>query len=87
MSKQTMRRREMERLLDLREREGRTLRELSERTGIPAGTLGWWSQRLRRESRAGCREIRVGQEGAPPQCEDSCRLAEGVAGGSSDGSH
>lgn len=40
----------MRRLLVRREREGLTLAELSRRTGIPAGTLGWWSSRLRREA-------------------------------------
>jgi hypothetical protein len=34
-------------LLARRERDGLSLRELSEETGIPFGTLSWWSWRLR----------------------------------------
>jgi hypothetical protein len=34
-------------LLARRERDGLSLRELSEATGIPFGTLSWWSWRLR----------------------------------------
>ena len=37
-------------LLARRERDGLTLRELSEETGIPFGTLSWWSWRLRHSS-------------------------------------
>ncbi|MCA8976853.1 MAG: helix-turn-helix transcriptional regulator, partial [Planctomycetes bacterium] len=36
-------------LLARRERQGLTLRELSKKTGIPFGTLSWWSWRLRQE--------------------------------------
>jgi transcriptional regulator with XRE-family HTH domain len=43
------RREQMRRLLTRREREGLTYVELGRRTGIPAGTLAWWSSRLRRE--------------------------------------
>src|SRR5688572_4452411 len=42
------RRREMERWLALREREGLTFRELASRSGISAGTLGHWAWKLRR---------------------------------------
>ena len=45
------RRREIERWLAQREREGLTFRELARRSGICAGTLGHWAWRLRRESR------------------------------------
>lgn len=41
------RRKEMAALLARRERDGLSLRELSEETGIPFGTLSWWSWRLR----------------------------------------
>jgi hypothetical protein len=34
-------------LLARRERDGLSLRALSEETGIPFGTLSWWSWRLR----------------------------------------
>lgn len=34
-------------LLVRREREGLSLRQLSEESGIPFGTLSWWSWRLR----------------------------------------
>lgn len=43
------RRREVERWLAVREREGLTFRELSKRSGISAGTLGHWAWKLRRE--------------------------------------
>jgi hypothetical protein len=33
-----------------RERRGLSLRQLSEETGIPVGTLSWWSWRLRDDS-------------------------------------
>jgi len=39
--------------LALREEQGLTLRELSRRTGVPAGTLGYWSWRLQREASSG----------------------------------
>ena len=59
MVKRTDRRREMERLLSRREREGLSLRALADETGIPVGTLSWWSHRLREESRPAFREVRV----------------------------
>ena len=40
----------MSRLLKERERGGLTYRELSERSGVPAHTLSWWSWKLRREA-------------------------------------
>ena len=43
------RHKQMAALLARRERDGLTLRELSEKTGIPFGTLSWWSWRLRQE--------------------------------------
>lgn len=39
----------IERLLRKRERHGLTYRELSEESGVPVGTLAWWSHRLERE--------------------------------------
>lgn len=46
-----VRRRElMKRLLLERDREGLTLVELAQRSGIPSGTLAGWVTRLRRES-------------------------------------
>lgn len=59
MGKQTDRRREMERLLARREREGLSLRALARETGIPFGTLSWWSHRLRAESTPGFCEVQV----------------------------
>jgi len=41
----------MRRLLARRDREGLTFRGLSERTGIPAGTLGFWAWKLRQPQR------------------------------------
>ncbi|MFN9705391.1 MAG: IS66 family insertion sequence element accessory protein TnpA [Planctomycetota bacterium] len=37
-------------LLARRERDGLSLRAFSEETGIPFGTLSWWSWRLRQDS-------------------------------------
>lgn len=54
MRKNSSRRREIERLLSLRRSKGLSLplRELSNRSGIPFGTLSWWSHRLRSEAEA-----------------------------------
>jgi len=41
-------REEVEKWCALREREGLSLRALSERSGIPAGTLGWWNHELKK---------------------------------------
>ena len=51
------RRREIEKLLSLRESEGLSLRALSEHSGIPTGTLSWWSHKLRSEAREAAREL------------------------------
>lgn len=56
MSRRKERRREIERLFALRDREGLSLRGLAQRSGIPFGTLSWWSHRLREEARQGERE-------------------------------
>ena len=40
----------MDALLRQREREGLTFAGLSARSGVPAATLSWWNQRLKRES-------------------------------------
>jgi transcriptional regulator with XRE-family HTH domain len=44
----TRREQEMRELLELRDGAGLTVRELSEASGVPAGTLAWWSGELRR---------------------------------------
>lgn len=42
-------------LLARREREGLSLRQLAEESGIPSGTLSWWSWQLRqRPTKAEC---------------------------------
>ena len=64
MSKRMKRRREIERLFALRDRQGLTLRELADRSGIPVGTLSWWSYRLRAEESAGFTEVRLSPGGA-----------------------
>ena len=38
-------------LLEEREREGLTMRALSERSGVPVHTLSYWASKLRREGR------------------------------------
>lgn len=43
-------RKQMAALLARRERDGLSLRELAAKTGIAAGTLSWWSWRLRQDS-------------------------------------
>jgi hypothetical protein len=50
MARETARRRQMRKLLRLREREGLSLRAIAERSGIPVGTLSWWSHELRHSS-------------------------------------
>ena len=50
MARETARRRQMRKLLKLREREGLSLRAIAERSGIPVGTLSWWSHELRTTS-------------------------------------
>jgi len=59
MAKPPSRRREIERLFALREREGLSLRALADRSGIPVGTLSWWSHRLRQEESPAFTEVRV----------------------------
>jgi len=49
MSNDSPRCREVKRLFALRNVEGLTYRQLSEYSGIPAGTLNWWAHRLRHE--------------------------------------
>jgi hypothetical protein len=41
------RRRQIEKLLRQREERCESLRSVSERSGIPVGTLSWWQHRLR----------------------------------------
>lgn len=43
------RREDLVRLFEERDEEKLTLRELSDRSGVPMGTLGYWSTKLRRE--------------------------------------
>ena len=50
-------------LLARRERDGLSLRELSDESGIPIGTLSWWSWRLRHVSNA-----RAVDSGSPNPC-------------------
>ena len=61
-----MRRREMERLFAVREAEGLSLRELSEQSGIPVGTLSWWSSQLRQSSAQAFREVLVRHDDSSP---------------------
>ncbi len=63
MSRRTDRRREIERLFAERAREGCSLRELSSRSGIPVGTLSWWSHRLREDSTPAFAEVEVIPDG------------------------
>lgn len=64
----------MRRLLARREREGLTLAELSGRSGVPAGTLGWWASRLRRETPTGF--IELVERVAPPEVSGSAGRIE-----------
>jgi hypothetical protein len=47
--KKRHRREELVRLLEQRTEEKLTFRELSDRSGIPVPTLGYWASKLRRE--------------------------------------
>ena len=51
MASQPDRRAEITRLLATRESQGLTFKALAERSGIPLGTLSYWSHKLRREAR------------------------------------
>ncbi len=59
MPRREDRRREITRLLAQRETQGLSLRDLSERSGIPIGTLSWWSYRLRQESKPAFVELQL----------------------------
>jgi hypothetical protein len=70
------RREQMRRWLALREKRGLTFGELSRRTGVPRGTLGYWAWKLRQEdargsgARGGGFVELIAQEsgpGAPPE--------------------
>lgn len=65
------RRREIERWLALREREGLTFRELAWRSGISAGTLGHWAWRLRREARRERGFVELVPSSPPPSAASS----------------
>ena len=68
------RREEIAALLALREREGLTYAELSERCGLAATTLSWWSCRLRRESRSKTAFREVVAHDEPEQQSDPARV-------------
>ena len=53
------------RLLFERDQEGLTLAELSQRSGVPSGTLAGWVTRLRREAQAEVKTA-VGPRGRSP---------------------
>lgn len=59
------RRREVAALLARRDRDGLSLAALSAETGIPVGTLSWWSWKLRQESppRSGFVEVSLTEDG------------------------
>lgn len=62
------RRAEIATWLALREREGLTYQDLSDRCGLAASTLSWWSWRLRRESKrptGGFTELSVVEDARP----------------------
>lgn len=69
----TPRREQIRRLLERREREGLTYTELARESGLSAGTLSWWSWRLRRGKRG--HKGRNFVELVPPE------RADGGAGG------
>lgn len=87
MARSPSRRREIARLLYEREREGLTLRELSERSGIAVGTLSWWAWKLRHEPREPLfAEVRAVDDGSgfygrglPQDPEVVIRRADGAA--------
>ena len=77
-----MRRREqMAALLARRESDGLSLRALSEETGIPFGTLSWWSWRLRQVPAKGERGgfVEVVASGARNEGEVVVRIDNDVA--------
>lgn len=70
-------------LLARRERDGLTLRELSEESGIPFGTLSWWSWRLRQmsaeDARGSSAFVEVVASGACNDSEVVVQLDNGLA--------
>jgi hypothetical protein len=75
------RRKEMSALLARRERDGLSLRRLSNETGIPIGTLSWWSWRLRRGDDAGQgagRFVELVPEGSSSSASVILRVGNGV---------
>jgi len=79
-----MRRRDvMAALLARRERDGLSLRQLSEESGIPFGTLSWWSWRLRQlsvqDERGSAAFVEVVASGASNDSEVVVRLDNGLA--------
>jgi len=48
----------MRRWLALRDARGLTFAELSQRTGVPRGTLGYWAWKLRQDEMPRCRGAR-----------------------------
>lgn len=83
MSKRSDRRREMERLLALRDSAGLSLRSLSEQSGVPVGTLSWWSHRLRQEAQPAFVEVEVCEVERPPlpRSSESAEIIVRHAGG------
>jgi len=75
------RRREIERWLALREREGLTFRALAERRGNPVGTLAWCAWRARKEqssAKVSQRFVEVGVIDAPRSGEIAAAVDEEI---------
>jgi hypothetical protein len=70
-------------LLARRERDGLSLRQLSEESGIPFGTLSWWSWRLRQlsaaDGRRACAFVEVTANASRTDGEVVVRLDNGLA--------
>ena len=64
----------MRSLLARRRREGLTYEELSAESGIPAGTLGSWQSRLRREEHEAVFTELVVEEEAPRALDGSLEV-------------
>lgn len=65
-------------LLARRDRDGKSLRDLSKESGIPLGTLSWWTWRLRQKPVQSARPRRAEKKGGFVEVVASAKCARDV---------